>query len=505
MCIRDRTTIAAIIYDSGSSGLCSISLGIQTPTLARNSLILLSSTSIVRVLSVTVGPDGLYSFRCNDPHTHVAGDAVRSIVTFRVYTTISIPSSGVGVPTSSTTITGNALETQVTAGVGYATKTVALDLSQFAFVNGANRPLQPDDYMHISLRFDVPSNISSGRILLDVDPVTNDFTQNFYYKEFRQSDLQSAASGTLTSVVAIQTAIQNQSIDTQAPDTGTTSLQLDTGTAQWTELFINYSDLVRVGTNQAVDLEMCIRDSIMSYLNGQASYAANVNGFDEALSDGTTVGPFGNTYVYYGQNTRNGVVGSSLNSTPYNIGSGSTPGTIEYDVLNSQYFNCYQGTGEWEPNTLMTTPKGYGIIQNRFQTQQRFQNVKLDAGFTGMQFNGSVVMASRYVPGSDIATAGTRANKVAVQVLTETLGQGPNAALQPYPTLQVPSSESILILNARKEKLNLYISSDGVYQGGFREFIPEANSTVLTGLCLMGVNLTVPTPYLHQWVYGFNA
>lgn len=302
-----QTTIAAIIYDSGSSGLCSISLGIQTPTLARNSLILLSSTSIVRVLSVTVGPDGLYSFRCNDPHTHVAGDAVRSIVTFRVYTTISIPSSGVGVPTSSTTITGNALETQVTAGVGYATKTVALDLSQFAFVNGANRPLQPDDYMHISLRFDVPSNISSGRILLDVDPVTNDFTQNFYYKEFRQSDLQSAASGTLTSVVAIQTAIQNQSIDTQAPDTGTTSLQLDTGTAQWTELFINYSDLVRVGTNQAVDLanvaairvELTVTDTTI--MDFSAWWVAGSYGPD--VQSGS---PVGITYQYRYRDSRTG-------------------------------------------------------------------------------------------------------------------------------------------------------------------------------------------------------
>lgn len=245
--------------------------------------------------------------------------------------------------------------------------------------------------------------------------------------------------------------------------------------------------------------------SIMSYLNGQAQYSANVNGFEEALNDGTTPSVFGNTFVSYGQNTRNGVVGSSLNSTPFNFGVGSTPGSFEYDLMNTQYYNCSQGTGEWEPNTVMTTPKGYGIIQNRFQTQQRFQNVKLDAGFTGMQFNGSVVMASRYVPGTDIATAGTRSNRVAVQVLTETLGQGPNAAPQPYPTLQVPGSESALILNARKDKLNLYISSDGVYQGGFREFIPEANSTVLTGLCLMGVNLTVPTPYLHEWTYGFSS
>lgn len=245
--------------------------------------------------------------------------------------------------------------------------------------------------------------------------------------------------------------------------------------------------------------------SIMSYLNGQGAYTANVNGFDEALNDGTTNGPFAATYATYGQCTRNGVIGSSLNSVPFNMGSGSTPGTFEYDAFNTQYFNCVQGSGEWEPNTIMTTPKGYAIIQNRFQTQQRFQNVKLDAGFTGMQFNGAVVLNSRYVPGIDVSTTTTRANRVAVAVLTETLGQGANATPQAYPTLTVPNAECALILNCRKEKLNLYISSDGVYQGGFREFIPEANSTVLTGLCLMGVQITVPTPYLHQWVYGFNA
>lgn len=245
--------------------------------------------------------------------------------------------------------------------------------------------------------------------------------------------------------------------------------------------------------------------SIMSYLNGQGSYSASINGFDEALNDGTTNGPFGATYTTYGQNTRNGVIGSSLNSTPFNFGSGATPGSVEYDTLNTQYFNCYQGTGEWEPNTVMTTPKGFGYIQSRFQTQQRFQNVQLDAGFTGMQFNGSVVMASRYVPGSDISTAGTRANRVAVNTLTGTLGTTSAGAQQSYPTLTVPNAETLLILNARREKLNLYISTDGVYQGGFRDFIPEANSTVLTGLCLMGLNLTVPTPFLHQWCYGFNS
>lgn len=232
--------------------------------------------------------------------------------------------------------------------------------------------------------------------------------------------------------------------------------------------------------------------SIAQYLNGQNTYTNNINGFDEALNDGTTAGPFGSTYATYGQNTRNGVIGSSLNSTPYNVN-----GPIEYDTLNNQYFNCYQGSGEWEPNLLVTTPKGYAYIQNKFQTQQRFQSVKLDAGFTGMQFNGSTIVASRYAPGTDIATSGTRSNKLANEYLTQTLG-----AASTYPSF---SSETILILNARKKKLNLYVSTDSLYEGGFRDFVPQANSTVLTGLCLMGVNITVPTPYLHQWLYGITS
>ncbi len=145
----------------------------------------------------------------------------------------------------------------------------------------------------------------------------------------------------------------------------------------------------------------------------------------------------------------------------------------------------------------MTTPKGYSYIQNKFQTQQRFQNVQLGAGFTGMQFNGSTVLASRYCPGSDISTTGTRSNKFALEYLAQTV-----APATAYPTI---TGETIIILNARKDKLNLYLSTDGLYQGGFRDFVATANSTVVTGLCLMGCNLTVPTPYLHQWLFGITS
>lgn len=232
--------------------------------------------------------------------------------------------------------------------------------------------------------------------------------------------------------------------------------------------------------------------SVGQYLNGTGTYINNVNGLMEALNDGTTAGPDGATYTTYGGNTRGGVIGASLNSVPYNVN-----GDLEYSTLNTQYFNCYQGAGEWEPNTLMTTPKGYSYIQNKMQTQQRFQNVSLGAGFTGMQFNGSTVLASRYCPGSDISTSGTRSNKFALEYLAQTV-----APATAYPTI---TGETLVILNARRDKLNLYLSTDSLYKGGFRDFVPTANSTVVTGLCLMGCNITVPTPYLHQWLFGITS
>lgn len=242
--------------------------------------------------------------------------------------------------------------------------------------------------------------------------------------------------------------------------------------------------------------------AISSYLNGQqAGYEANPNGFAEALNDGTTPAWDGNTYTSYGDLSR-ASFGANINSVPVNLAGGS----ITYDTLNNTYWsNCTQGSGEWEPNLVVTTPKGYALIQNKFQTQQRFQSVKADIGFTGMQFNGSTILATRYMPGSDIVSTSSRANKVAVQYLSETS----NGAITAYPSSGITTNgvvgETLLILNARPKKIHMYISTNDMYNEGFRDFVPTANTTVVTGLCLLAANMTVPTPYLHNWINNFTS
>jgi hypothetical protein len=78
-------------------------------------------------------------------------------------------------------------------------------------------------------------------------------------------------------------------------------------------------------------------------------------------------------------------------------------------------------------------------------------------------------------------------------------------AITTYPVGALGNSgESLWILNARKPFLNYYVSSDPVFGGGFRDFIPSANNTILVGQVLLAHQLTAHPRY-HRLLYGFTA
>jgi hypothetical protein len=360
------TTIAAIEYDSGTSGLCCVVLASNSTGLARNSLLMLNS-ELVRVLSVAVGEDNSVSFRCSTVNNHSAGETVQFFDCARVYLSLPHPQGDA--------VTGYALGTAVTTGVGTVTNTftggagptlmavsiypdqkvgafftalniyvnpasipllagipvgtpititgsagydgtypvtlnpgpggaltvaasvpgssapyvgpatlntvLALDLSQ---ING--RPVTQDDWMHISLLFDVLTNVSLIRILLDVDSTTNDFAHNYYYAEVTSNVFQQAALGLQSNILAALNAVQTSGTQAQLQfllgqaatlasagniasasqlaalqgqlaqlEIGLpASSQLYTGASQWSEIFIPLSNLTRVGADSTVGL-----------------------------------------------------------------------------------------------------------------------------------------------------------------------------------------------------------------------------------------------------------
>jgi hypothetical protein len=265
------TTIAAIQYVTGTTGECTVQLTAPSDLLMRDSMLRLNSgggnDEVVRVLSVTNGPDDIPSFCCVTVGTHVATESVTGLRSFRAY----FASTHV----ATETLASNNLRSSITVGIGYISLAGALDLST---VN--SRPITDDDIIHISIKLDDLTLLTEGRIAFDVDSATNDFTQNYYYWPFRANDLVPATTNAITALQANQRVIQRRQIgqtinygntkiydssgsfgDTDygraqryggivydppaPPDPEDDASQTTTGASQWTELRIRVGDLMR--------------------------------------------------------------------------------------------------------------------------------------------------------------------------------------------------------------------------------------------------------------------
>lgn len=242
--VQPATTVAGILYDSGSTGLCSISAATPYASMKRNQLIFVGGHA-TRVLSVTVGPDGQYSFRCSLPATVAVGAAITFVPSFRAYTTTT-HAAGDAITGTTATVTFSG------AGAGAIHGADVLNLQ---VING--RQVQVEDYLHLSVRFDHPENVQEVRLWLDIDTNgNNDFLHNSLMYAFRPDDTQAVMAGSLTALTGAQTALQNYQIDAAGDQVLSSSVsgQMALGMQAWTELFINIAELQRNGTDPASSL-----------------------------------------------------------------------------------------------------------------------------------------------------------------------------------------------------------------------------------------------------------
>lgn len=176
------TTVASVIYDSGTTGLCSVVLTTALEQIAINSLIRNTTRpENVRVVGLVDGPDGRNSIRISTTSTWAAGDTLAGLESFRAYLTNN--------HAAAESVGTDGVRSAITTGTGTLAKTVALNLTSFATGN----PSHDEDYMHISMRVDRPDLITEIKVQLDVDATTNTFTRNFYTRSFRAADLTPVA------------------------------------------------------------------------------------------------------------------------------------------------------------------------------------------------------------------------------------------------------------------------------------------------------------------------
>lgn len=344
------TTVAAIIYDSGTTGLCTIqptgSLGtgqldappveayrrrafrqqgtafavprgeagglpvapnptapvrrIRQMDFPVDCLIELNGVEVVRILSVAIGPDGIQSFRCQTSTTISAGDTITGLAAFRIYLpTTHVAGEQLTRPAITNTLTYPApLTGQKAKMTGGIQGVWAMTLAQFE--NG--EAVLPEDELHLAVNVNRLTEVVSVRVYIDVDPTTNDFLQNYYFHEWRASDIiasiQSTNAAQVTPIITSRaTVVANQQLENpnttgtavsrtptgsattgtagtttattrqpipqgtpsqannrKPPATSATSTQLGLGNNQWVDLRVKIGTLIRVGTDPTRNL-----------------------------------------------------------------------------------------------------------------------------------------------------------------------------------------------------------------------------------------------------------
>lgn len=314
---------------------------IRQPDFPVNSLVRLNGTETVRILSVATGPDGIQSFRCVTTGTIAAGQTITGIAAFRAY----FANTGPGGPTAGMNLYDGAVTNAITprigpgstsptgvATAGIISPVAPIDLSQVT-VEGVVRPILPDDLIHLAIKASDLTKVTTVRFYLDVDRLVNDFTQNYYFFEWRASDIIQAIQNTNTadvgtlvsaaSTVATVSAIQNApTTPVPARGRGPTapptpeSAPLALGNNQWIDLKCRINDLVHVGTDPSRTLHDVVRAEILVSLSGPATLVTiSYDTLHVSGGYGPDVGSLGNSY-HYRQSYRSSATGAVSNPGP---------------------------------------------------------------------------------------------------------------------------------------------------------------------------------------------
>lgn len=256
--------------------------------------------------------------------------------------------------------------------------------------------------------------------------------------------------------------------------------------------------------------------AISAWRHGQALAADDrsleINGLSEALNDGFLPSWDGNIFPSYGNQARNGAIGSALNSKPYWIGQANgSAGKITYEKMEDMYQIASQGN--LAPDLGVTSKRGMTLIKNTLQVQQRFQQESDPRyGFEGVLLNKCRITKDDYAPSAPTSAGGTgTSDPILGNWQTGSFSFNPAVAIAageggtfPTTTQTLTVAEVLFMLNT--DTWILRISDDEEFQFGWTGFKPGQDNTRVSGQSLAAVNLETPAANrLNIHGYGFNS
>ena len=251
-------------------------------------------------------------------------------------------------------------------------------------------------------------------------------------------------------------------------------------------------------------------------LHGQATASGivgnrpqNLNGWIEAINDGITPGWDGSIFANYGNQPRNGFVGSTLNSIPVFGGNPSTGATapISYSILEEGYQTA--AVGNKEPDLGVANKALYAYIKEKIQPQQRFAQERDPYwGVSGMKMNGAIILKDDYFPSLKFGAVDPNGGNYLTGTFSSpgTLSNGGTAASQSnLPTSGTTVTVGEVFCWFRMADWLFRIADNPVFGYGFSGFIPTNDNSRVFGTVKAMQQLQCLSPRTQWQAYGFGG
>jgi hypothetical protein len=232
------------------------------------------------------------------------------------------------------------------------------------------------------------------------------------------------------------------------------------------------------------------------------------NGLTEILNDGLNPSYDGRVYATYGGVTRNGTVGTSLNSTPQWCGDAAgNPGLPQYTTFEVAYQDACRG--KKEPNLGVGNKLIIAGIKAQLQVQQRFAQERDPVwGVMGFRFNNAMMLKDDYFPSARYGLAGRAGGQ---SFLTGTFNVPATAtAASGLVGTGAPGIGTLCTVGEVFCFLNTFdflfrVADSDAYGFGFSGFVPAQGNTRVVGQIKAMCNIENVAPWSSKQLYGLTA
>lgn len=249
--------------------------------------------------------------------------------------------------------------------------------------------------------------------------------------------------------------------------------------------------------------------AIAIHQSGQGTRSLAVNGWVEAINDGITPSWDGNIYTSYGQQLRNGAIGTTMNSTPVWCGDSlGNAGVASYSTYEEGYQDAT--IGKKEPNLFTANKAAIAYIKEKLQVQQRFQQERDPVwGVMGFRFNNAMCLKDDYFPSLKYGQA-NRAGGQSFLTGTfvspgTTANGGTAAALSNLPMSGTTCTVGEVACFFNTFDMLFRVTDNEEFGFGWSGFVPAQDNTKVVGQLKAMANLEFISARTHKQFYGIGG